>query len=216
MDFQSDTAYDSLATRATASSHSGLRGPCIDTIFDESPPPETSKELVALEDLMDGGSLDGLAITMEQNHKSPLAQSVEQEQSFISSSPRQPSSIPREDGYEPDEEEMEDSTEELQHVSTPIRSQTLEEDDFVTTPMPKRHGRDDVEFPSSPSSALRNGDVHDTEDIRISVDGMSIDDESEFDIRGVCEPAQFPKTHLAEDYATAISCSPRLCGWRGP
>jgi hypothetical protein len=181
VDFQSDTAYDSLATRATASSHSGLRGPCIDTIFDESPPPETSKELVALEDLMDGGSLDGLAISMEQNPKGPLVRSIEQEQLSISSSPRQPSSMPKEDGYEPDEDEMEDSMEELQHVSTPIRSQTFEEDDFMTTPMPKRHGRDDVRFPSSPSSTFRNSDVQDREDILISVEGMSIDDQSEWD-----------------------------------
>ncbi|RMZ82941.1 hypothetical protein DV737_g1828, partial [Chaetothyriales sp. CBS 132003] len=35
MDFRSDTAYDSLATRATASSHSGFRQPKIETIFDE-------------------------------------------------------------------------------------------------------------------------------------------------------------------------------------
>ena len=35
MDFRSDTAYDSLATRATASSHSGFRQSKIETIFDE-------------------------------------------------------------------------------------------------------------------------------------------------------------------------------------
>ena len=68
VDFQSDTAYDSLATRATASSHSGLRGPGIETIFDESPPRETSKDLVGLEDLIGKGTLDGLAINMEPNH----------------------------------------------------------------------------------------------------------------------------------------------------
>lgn len=57
MDFQSDTAYDSLATRATASSHSGLRGPRIETIFDESPPHgPTKSKLVPLEDLIQGGS----------------------------------------------------------------------------------------------------------------------------------------------------------------
>ena len=57
MDFQSDTAYDSLATRATVSSHSGLRGPRIETIFDESPPQASMKEkLVPLEDLIQGGS----------------------------------------------------------------------------------------------------------------------------------------------------------------
>lgn len=204
MDFQSDTAYDSLATRATASSHSGLRGPCIDTIFDESPPPETSKELVALEDLIDGGSLDGLAITMEQNHKGLMVRSIEEEQLSISSSPRQPSSMVKEDGYEPDEEEMEDSMEEIQTVSTPIRSQAFDEDDFLTTPMPKRHGRDDAEFPSSPSSALRTGNVQRTEDIRISVEGLSINDESEWDkstdpdssFEGPANLPEFPKRTL--------------------
>lgn len=35
MDFQSDTAYDSLTTRATASSHSALRTPKLETIFNE-------------------------------------------------------------------------------------------------------------------------------------------------------------------------------------
>jgi hypothetical protein len=180
VDFQSDTAYDSLATRATASSNSGLRGPCIETIFDESPP-ETSEELVALEDLMDGGTLDGLAISMQHNHKGPAARSIVQEQLSESSSPRQASSVTKEDGYEPDEEEMEDSTEELPHVSTPIKGHTFEEDDFMTTPMPKRREQCDVDFSSSPSSVLRNPEVQGMGDIRLSIEGMSIDDESEWD-----------------------------------
>jgi hypothetical protein len=181
VDFQSDTAYDSLATRATASSHSGLRGPCIETIFDESPPPETSKELAALEHLMDGGMLDGLAINMEHNHKAPIMQSIVQEQVSDSSSPRQPSSVTKEDGYEPDEEEMEDSMEGLHHVSTPVRTQTFEEDDFMTTPMPKRRDRDHVDIYSSQSSVLGNPEVQGREEIRMSIEIMSIDDESEWD-----------------------------------
>jgi hypothetical protein len=181
VDYQSDTPYDSLATRATASSHSGLRGPCIETIFDESPPPETSKELVALEDLIDGGTLDGLAISMQHNHKGPAVRSIVREQLSESSSPRQPSSVTKEDGYEPDEEEMEDCMEELQDVSTPIRAQIFEEDDFMTTPMPKRRGQSDIDFSSSRSSVLRNPEVQGTEDICISIEAMSIDDESEWD-----------------------------------
>jgi hypothetical protein len=174
VDFQSDTAYDSLATRATASSHSGLRGPGIETIFDDSPPRETSKDLVALEDLMGGGTLDGLAINMEPNRKGPVVRSIVQKQPSDSSLPRQPSSVVREDGYEPDEEETEDSMEELHHVSTPVRTQTFEEDDFMTTPMPKRRESAQVDV-CSPASSVQG-----KEDIRMSIEAMSID-ESEWD-----------------------------------
>jgi hypothetical protein len=180
VDFQSDTAYDSLATRATASSHSGLRKPDIETIFDESPPRQTSKNLVALEDLMGGGTLDGLAINMELNRKGPMARSTVQEQLFDSSSPRQPSSVSREDGYEPDEEETEDSMEEVHHVSTPVRTQTFEEDDFITTPMPKRHESAQVDVCSPASSVQCNSQVQGKEDIRMSIEATSID-ESEWD-----------------------------------
>jgi hypothetical protein len=173
VDFQSDTAYDSLATRATASSHSGLRGPGIDTIFDESPPRETSKDLVALEDLIGKGTLDGLAINMEPNHKGPTTQTIVQEQLSDSGSPHQPSSVSREDGYEPDAEETEDSMEEIRHVSTPVRTQTFEED-VMTTPMPKRRGSAQVDA-CSPASSVQG-----KEDIRISIETMSID-ESEWD-----------------------------------
>jgi hypothetical protein len=173
VDFQSDTAYDSLATRATASSHSGLRGPGIETIFDESPPRETSKDLVALEDLIGKGTLDGLAINMEPNHNDPAMRSIVQKQRSNSGSPRQPPHISREDGYEPDEEETEDSMEEIPHVSTPVRTQTFEED-VMTTPMPKRRGAAQVDVCSPPSS------MQGKEDIRMSIEAMSID-ESEWD-----------------------------------
>ena len=40
IDARSETIYDSTRTGATGSSHSGIRRPPIDTIFDESPPPD--------------------------------------------------------------------------------------------------------------------------------------------------------------------------------
>lgn len=48
----SETVYDSTRTGATGSSHSGVRRPPIDTVFDGSPPSEISKhKLFALQDL---------------------------------------------------------------------------------------------------------------------------------------------------------------------
>ena len=58
MDFQSDTAYDSLATRATVSSHSGLRGLQIESVFEEVPPTSNGNTLLGLEELIREGSLD--------------------------------------------------------------------------------------------------------------------------------------------------------------
>ncbi|KAI9862525.1 MAG: hypothetical protein M1813_004377 [Trichoglossum hirsutum] len=56
VDFQSETVFDSLRTGATGSS-SGVRGPRIETIFDESPPAEVSKrKVVALQDLLPEGA----------------------------------------------------------------------------------------------------------------------------------------------------------------
>ena len=57
MDFQSDSAYDSLATRATASSHSGFRQPKIETIFDEPISEQGERGGNSLEDLMQRSTL---------------------------------------------------------------------------------------------------------------------------------------------------------------
>ncbi|KAL2010181.1 hypothetical protein VTN00DRAFT_5988 [Thermoascus crustaceus] len=52
-DFQSDTAFDSFRTRATTSTNSGIRGPRIETIFDENSRSELMEQkLAALEDLI--------------------------------------------------------------------------------------------------------------------------------------------------------------------
>ena len=57
MDFQSDTAYDSLATRATVSSQSGYRQPKIETIFDESSV-QANGQVRTLEALMQQSTLN--------------------------------------------------------------------------------------------------------------------------------------------------------------
>ena len=44
-DGRSDTVYDSTRTGATGSSHSGVRKPGIETIFDESPPPDEEEKI---------------------------------------------------------------------------------------------------------------------------------------------------------------------------
>ncbi|KAK4697473.1 hypothetical protein P7C71_g604, partial [Lecanoromycetidae sp. Uapishka_2] len=60
MDARSETIYDSTRTGATGSSHSGMRRPPIDTIFDESPPPRlpSNPKLMALQDLLQKQSFD--------------------------------------------------------------------------------------------------------------------------------------------------------------
>ncbi|KAL6717993.1 hypothetical protein ACLMJK_004078 [Lecanora helva] len=54
LDSRSETIYDSTRTGATGSSQSGARRPPIDTIFDESPPPElpSKNKLIDLHDLI--------------------------------------------------------------------------------------------------------------------------------------------------------------------
>lgn len=53
LDGRSETVYDSTRTGATGSSHSGIRRPPIDTVFDEPPTPEITKgKLLALQDLI--------------------------------------------------------------------------------------------------------------------------------------------------------------------
>ena len=66
-DGRSDTVYDSLRTGATGSSHSGVRRPPIETIFDESPPAGLSKaKLFALQDLE---SDDSFAESRPRRHR---------------------------------------------------------------------------------------------------------------------------------------------------
>ncbi|KAL9121079.1 MAG: hypothetical protein Q9187_002365 [Circinaria calcarea] len=58
LDCQSETVYDSIRTGATGSSHSGVRGPRIESVFDASPPPELLKQnLAALQEKLSNSSV---------------------------------------------------------------------------------------------------------------------------------------------------------------
>ena len=81
-DGRSETVYDSTRTGATGSSHSGVRRPPINTVFDEPPPPEISKgKLLALQDLMGHDSFPETSI--------PRADILEEEENENTSTPVQ-------------------------------------------------------------------------------------------------------------------------------
>ena len=74
VDGRSETVYDSTRTGATGSSHSGVRRPPIDTVFDKPPQPELSRDkLVALQDLIGHDSFSEMPI--------PTADILEEEES---------------------------------------------------------------------------------------------------------------------------------------
>ena len=57
IDYRSETAFDSTRTGGTSNSQSNVRGPRIDTIFQESPPSDLRKtKLLALQDLLSNGT----------------------------------------------------------------------------------------------------------------------------------------------------------------
>lgn len=70
VDFQSETVFDSLRTGATGSSNSGTRGPRIETIFDESPPPDMRKpKLVELQELLRDGSFSNTPASTDSRRR---------------------------------------------------------------------------------------------------------------------------------------------------
>jgi hypothetical protein len=69
IEFQSDTAYDSLATRATVSSQSGYRQPKLDAIFNGSDP-QNSGAMRTLESLMQQSTLSDQSMHKAQNTSS--------------------------------------------------------------------------------------------------------------------------------------------------
>ena len=67
LDCRSDTIYDSMRTGATGSSHSGVRGPKIETVFDTSPPAELLKQnLAALQEKLSNTHVIGDFIAEEE------------------------------------------------------------------------------------------------------------------------------------------------------
>ena len=136
MEFQSDTAYDSLATRATVSSHSGLRGLQIESVFDEVPATSNNNTLLGLEDLIREGSLKVHANSDETirdaplQHADPFVMVPEMYQGT-----RAGANLPR-------------------RISTPSTTDPMDEDDAVATPVPPRKQSYPLEINSSPPTIL--------------------------------------------------------------
>ncbi|KEF63172.1 uncharacterized protein A1O9_01148 [Exophiala aquamarina CBS 119918] len=131
MDFQSDTAYDSMATRATASSHSGFRQPKIETIFDElsmdPEPPQTS----GLEELMQRTTLNepGSSFSGRSDQATTVGIGIH--------------------GIDRDRPARDVSPDQ---ASTPVKGPQVDPEDSVSTPVPKRRPNTDPIFNSSPPS----------------------------------------------------------------
>ncbi|EXJ79420.1 hypothetical protein A1O3_08922 [Capronia epimyces CBS 606.96] len=131
MDFHSDTAYDSLATRATASSHSGFRPPKIETIFDEVSLDQHRAEASVLEDLMQRTTLEDFGINPRETQESSTDVGM-----GIS-------------GIE-DHVRTRDVSPDL--ASTPVKRPLSEGEDFVSTPVPRGKRRNGPILASSPPS----------------------------------------------------------------
>jgi hypothetical protein len=165
-EFHSDTAYDSLATRATVSSHPGLKGPQIETIFDESPPTELPQDSVRLQDLIARGSLD---VDMEQNE-------------FANAQgPIVGMGIT---GWDDDDHGMTDAP--TQDLATPVKSGGIGqgEDEDLSTPLTIVKHKRVVDMTSSPPimffPASSQKDVA-MDDVQQSIEAMSMDDDLDWD-----------------------------------
>ena len=106
LDCRSETIYDSMRTGATGSSHSGVRGPKIETVFDTSPPAELLKQnLAALQEKLSNSHAIGDFIAEEEESIGTpvgVVRPVERDMStpsryplHISPSPDLPSSPPQ-------------------------------------------------------------------------------------------------------------------------
>lgn len=144
MDFQSDTAYDSLATRATASSHSGFRQPKIETIFDELSMDADSPQTSGLEDLMQRTTLhdpgSGLGGRSDQATTVGIGiHGLDRARPTRDISPDQ--------------------------ASTPVKGPHVDTEDSVSTPVPKRRRNTGPLLNSSPPSmrAYSNNLQHEPE-----------------------------------------------------
>lgn len=137
MDFQSDTAYDSLATRATVSSHSGFRPPKIETIFDDPPLPEPGPpDVLTIEDLMHRTTLNDPAVDLEQHPDPP------------------PAAISVGIGISGFQDGNGSTTEDGSHddpVLTPVKSRKSSAEETTATPVPKKARYARLAFESSPS-----------------------------------------------------------------
>ena len=98
MDYRSETMYDSVRTGATGSSHSGVKGARIESVFENPPPPELLKQnLAALQEkLSNNNPFRDFIAEEEESLRTPvhMAQSYEDDLSTPSRYPKHLSSSP--------------------------------------------------------------------------------------------------------------------------
>ncbi|ETI26696.1 hypothetical protein G647_10356 [Cladophialophora carrionii CBS 160.54] len=179
MDFHSDTAYDSLATRATASSHSGFRQPKIETIFDEMSVDQQPVQTNSIEQLMQRATLDDDVQSISQEGASGPStigmgiHGLESNEHMQGLSPNQ--------------------------ASTPVKSPTMDGEDSVSTPVPRKAPRDLATLNSSPPTAhLFLGLQHGEPELPSMMD-VDVEDDIDWS----------PKSdRLRQDVATNVASSP--------
>lgn len=189
MDFHSDTAYDSLATRATASSHSGFRQPKIETIFDEMSIDQQPVLTTGIEDLMQRATLEDLssrsrAENARSTHVGIGITGLEGHERTLQGSPDQ--------------------------STTPVKLSLPEMDDSAPTPVPKKARQGNTLLHSSPPSMVpllnsphaepelppMNGDVEDD----IDWSPKPHDNDEEVLARDAsCSPVQSRVDQLSDD-----------------
>lgn len=156
-EFQSDTAYDSIATRATVSSHTGLKGPQIETIFDESPPTEPPKDPVRLQDLIAQGSFDA---------------EMDQEPTELAGGHGPVIGIGI-SGWDDDDHDMTDAP--LHGHETPVKAGAINEDEDLSTPMTIVRNQRVVDMTSSPPVMSIGATPQDNmEEVRYSIEAMTM------------------------------------------
>lgn len=94
LDCRSDTIYDSIRTGATGSSHSGVRGPRIETVFDNSPPQDLLKQNLTIlqEKLSNPHLLRDFITEEEESVRTPVGAAHSHEED-ISTPSRDPTHI---------------------------------------------------------------------------------------------------------------------------
>ncbi|RVX73926.1 hypothetical protein B0A52_02816 [Exophiala mesophila] len=161
MDMQSDSAYDTLATRATASSHSGFRQPKIETIFSEVPASPRPDHMPGLESLMERATLGDHEMKLDGAHEvtSGVGMGIiglaDQNQSGSS-------------------EEM----------LTPVRGPRVGFESTITTPVPRRKHHHDAILNSSPPSMgrLSRNEIEEPElPCLMDVDNEAVHDDADID-----------------------------------
>lgn len=157
MDFQSDTAFDSLATRATASSHSGLRQPKIETIFDDLPL-EADNDTRTIEDLLQGSTLDDLDSNAEISSRNETRNNGLGVGIF---------------GLNIEHDSKSNASQDV--ATTPVRLTRLNMDEFMATPTARKEPRPSVELPSSPPSILLDDLAARLQQKRVYLDDMEED-----------------------------------------